>query len=133
MCKKKETKIPLEEMSLIDMPLKSCAVDVFGQFIRHHYIVTLVDYTTRYPETVPLKNIDTEVVVEALVNIYSRVGVPDEILSDMGTLFVPDCMKQVSRLLGICQLTTSPNHPMCNSLVETFSRNAEDDVKEAMC
>ena len=34
------------------------------------YILTLVDYATRYPEAVPLKNIDTKTVAEGLLNIY---------------------------------------------------------------
>ena len=61
----------------------------------HGYILTLVDFATRYPEAVPLKNIDTETVEEALVDIFSRLGVAEEILSDFGTLFVSECMKEV--------------------------------------
>ena len=38
----------------------------------HRYILTLVDYTTRYPEAVPLKKIATEAVAQALLDIYSR-------------------------------------------------------------
>ena len=59
------------------------------------YILTLVDYATRYPEAVPLKIIDTETVAEALLDMYSRVGVPEEVLSDLGTQFTSDCMKEV--------------------------------------
>ena len=87
----------------------------------HRYILTLVDFATRYPEAVPLKTIDTETVAEALVNVFSRVGVPEEILSDLGTQFVSDCMKEVTRLLSIKQITTTPYHPMCNGLTETFN------------
>ena len=34
---------------------------------------------------VPFKKITTEAVVEALLNIYSRVGIPEEMLTDQGT------------------------------------------------
>ena len=77
----------------------------------------LVDFATRYPEAVPLKNIDTERVAEALVDIFSRLGVPEEILSDFGTQFVSDCMKKVTWLLSIKQLTTTPYHPMLSVCV----------------
>ena len=70
---------------------------------------------------VPLKTIDTETVAEALVNIFSRLGVPEEILSDLGTQFVSDCMKEVTRLLSIKQIATTPYHPMCNDLTEKFN------------
>ena len=55
------------------------------------------------------------------MDIYSRIGVPEEILSDQGTQFISDCMKEVCRLLGVTQSTTTPYHPMCNGLVEKFN------------
>ena len=48
----------------------------------HRYILTLVDYATRYPEAVPLKKITTKAVAEALLDIYSRVGIPEVVLTD---------------------------------------------------
>lgn len=110
---------PLEKMPLIDMPFKRVAIDLIGPISPpskegHRYILTLVDDATRYPEAVPLKNIDTETVAEALVDIFSRLGILEDILSDLGTQFVSDCMKEVARLLSIKQLTTTPYHPMCN-------------------
>ena len=99
-------KVPLEKMPLIDKPFKRVAVDLVGPIgppseDGHRYILTLIDFATHYPEAVPLKNIDTETVAEALVDIFSRLGVPEEILSDLGTQFVSDCMKEVTRLLNI--------------------------------
>ena len=99
-------KVPLEKMPLIDKPFKRVAIDLVGPISPpseegHRYILTLVDFSTRYPEAVPLKKIDTETVAEALVDIFSRLGVPEEILSDLGTQFVSDCMREVTRLLSI--------------------------------
>ena len=87
----------------------------------HRYILTLADYATRYPEAVSLKNIETETVAEALMDMYSRLGIPEEVLSDLGTQFVSKCMDEVSRLLSIKRLTTTPYHPICNGLVERFN------------
>ena len=39
----------------------------------------LVDNATRYPEAAPLKKITTETVPEALLDIYSRVGIPESV------------------------------------------------------
>ena len=82
---------PLGDMPLIDQPFKKVAINLLVELIApasdkgHRYILTLVDYATRYPEAVPLKNIDTETVAEALLDMYSRVGVLEEVLSDLGT------------------------------------------------
>ena len=119
-------RVLLGDMPLIDQPFKRVPIDLEGPIAPasdtgHRYILTLVDYATRYPEAVLLKNIDTETVAEALLDMYSRVGVPEEVLSDLGTQFASDCMKEVSRLLYIRRLTTSPYHPACNKLVEKFN------------
>ena len=91
--------------------------------------MTLVDFATGYPEAVPLKNIDTETVAGALVNIFSGLGVPEEILSNLGKQFVSECMKEVTRLLSTKQLTTTPYHPMCNGLTEMFNGTIKGMLK----
>ena len=58
--------------------------------------------------------IETERVAEALVDVFSRVGVPREMLTDQRSQFTSDIMKGVSRLLSLKCITTTPYHPMCN-------------------
>ena len=65
-----------------------------------------------------MASIDTERVAEALLEILSRMGVAEEILSDMGTQFTSGFMREVSRLLSVRQITTTPYHPMTNGIVE---------------
>ena len=91
--------------------------------------MTLVDFSACYPEAVRLKNIDTETVAEALVDILSRLGVPEGILSDLGTQFVSDCIREFTRLISIKQLTTTPYHPMCNGLTEKFNGTMKSMLK----
>jgi len=55
----------------------------------------MVDYATRYPEAVALKNVEAETVAEALVTMFTRVGVPQEVLSDQGTQFMSSVMKKL--------------------------------------
>ena len=63
------------------------------------------------------------------MDIFSGLGVPEEILSDLGTQFVSECMKEVTRLLSIKQLTTTPYHPMCNGLTEKFNGTMKSMLK----
>ena len=129
--------VPLQQIPLIDKPFKRVAIDLVGPISPpseegHRYVLTLVDFATRYPEAVPLKAIDTETVAEALLNIFSRLVVPEEILSDLGTHFVSDCMKEVIRLLSIKQITTTPYHPMFNGFNREVQQNNEAYVKETV-
>ena len=119
-------KVPLQSMPIIDQPFKRVAIDLIGPIkpasdMGHRYILTVVDYATRYPEAIPLKTVTTEAVAEALMDVFCRIGVPEEILSDLGSQMVSDCMKEVMRLMSVNQLTTTPYHPMCNGLVERFN------------
>ena len=98
------------------------------------YILTVVDYATRYPKAVPLEKIDTESIAEALIGIFSRVGFPREILSDNGSQFVSQMMKEVTRLISVKQLFSSPYHPMANGLCEkcngTLKKISNEQPKE---
>ncbi|GFO27104.1 Zinc finger protein [Plakobranchus ocellatus] len=67
-------RVPLEKVPLIDTPFKRVAIDLVGPInppreAGHRFILTLVDYTTRFAEAVPLHKIDTESVAEAMVDI----------------------------------------------------------------
>ena len=110
--KGKITKVPLGKMPIIDVPFQHIAMDLVGPISPvsdrgKRYILTIVDYATRYPEAVALSTIDTGTVSEALLDIYSRVGVPKEVLTDMGTQFTSEVMKEVGRLLSLKQMTST--------------------------
>ena len=131
------TKVPLGKMPLIDTPFKRVAVDIVGPIEprsdkKSRYILTMIDYATRYPETVALPSIEMERVAEALVEMFSRVGIPDEMLTDCGSQFTAEVMKKVSRLLSLQQLTTTPYHPMCIGLVERFHATLKQMLRR-MC
>ncbi|ROT64664.1 putative uncharacterized protein K02A2.6-like [Penaeus vannamei] len=89
------------------------AVDIVGPIEPRssdgsRYILTVVDFATRYPEAVALQNIDTASVAEALVNIFSRVGIPREVLSDRGTQFTSAMMQEVYREVPQASTKFSP-------------------------
>ena len=94
----------------MDLPFKRVAVHLIGPITPasdkgHRYMLTLMNYATRYPEAVLLKSIDTETVAEALLGLHSRVVISEEVLSDLGTQFVSECMQEI---LSIRRLTTTP-------------------------
>ena len=38
------------------------------------YILSIIDFATKYPEAIPLKNIDTETVADALISYMCQMG-----------------------------------------------------------
>uniref|UniRef100_A0A8C5QAC5 Gypsy retrotransposon integrase-like protein 1 n=1 Tax=Leptobrachium leishanense TaxID=445787 RepID=A0A8C5QAC5_9ANUR len=119
-------KTPLRPLPIVGEPFRRVAVDLVGPLAvpsptGKKYILTIVDYATRYPEAVALWDIHAETVAGALLQIFSRVGFPKEILSDQGTQFTAEVTEQLWRLCGIKPLYSSPYHPQTNGLCERFN------------
>uniref|UniRef100_A0A8C5PP86 Gypsy retrotransposon integrase-like protein 1 n=1 Tax=Leptobrachium leishanense TaxID=445787 RepID=A0A8C5PP86_9ANUR len=119
-------KAPLHPMPIIQEPFSRVAVDIIGPLPRpsatgKRYILTVVDYATRYPEAVALANIQADTVADALLRVLTRVGFPREILSDQGTQFTAELTQQLWRLCGVKALHSAPYHPQTNGLCERFN------------
>uniref|UniRef100_K7EX21 Integrase catalytic domain-containing protein n=1 Tax=Pelodiscus sinensis TaxID=13735 RepID=K7EX21_PELSI len=97
---------------------------------RCSYILVVIDYATRYPEAVPLRNITASTVAEELVKIFARVGLPEEILTDQGTNFTSNLMKELCRLFRVRALRTSVYHPQTDGLAERFNRTLKGMLKK---
>ena len=117
------TKVPFGKMPLIDTPFKRVAV-VGPTEPRSdktsRYILTMIDYATRYPEAVALPSIETERVAEELVGMCSRVGIPSAMLIEHESRVTSKVMNEVSRVLSLQQLTTIPYRPYSKGPVEKF-------------
>ena len=121
------TKVHLGKLPLIDTPFKRVAVDIVGPTEprsdkKSGYILTMIDYATRYPEAVALPSIETERVAEALIAMFSRVGIPSEMLIEQESRVTIEVMNEGSRLLSLLnqQLTTIPYQPYSKGPVERF-------------
>ncbi len=96
----------------------------------HQYILVISDYAMRYPEAFPLRSIITPKIINALVQLFSGVGIPDEILTDQGTNFTSRLMKQLHRQLGITAIKTNPNHPQTDGPVERFNQTLKNMLRK---
>jgi len=86
--------------------------------------VTMTDTFTHFPEAVPLKDINASTVAEALLEIFSRVGLPYKVHSDRGSQFMSEMIREVYRLLDVKQstTTTTPYHAMEDGVIENFNK-----------
>ena len=128
-------KAPLVPLPIMDEPFQRIAMDIVGPLPRSssgkRYILVICDYATRYPEAVALRTIDTNAVAEELLTFFSRVGVPEEILTDQGTNFMSQLLSEVYRLLKIKPIRTTPYHPQTDGLVERFNGTLKAMLKKA--
>ncbi len=123
---RQRSRAPLHPLPIISTPFRRIAMDIVGPLEKssagHRYILVICDYATRYPEAFPLRTITTPKVIHALIQLFSRVGIPEEILTDQGTNFTSRLMKQLHQQLGITAVRTSPYHPQTDGLVERFNQ-----------
>lgn len=61
----------------------------------NQYALVIVDYATRFPEAFSLRAPTTKNIADKLLELFSRVGFPREILTDQGTPFISRLMKEV--------------------------------------
>ena len=122
---KHKTKAKLIPLPVIGEPFSRIAMDIVGPLDRsssgNQYILVVCDYATRYPEAVPMRSCEAEKIAEEVLKIFSRVGVPKEILTDQGTNFLSKFLAKIYHQLGIRAIKTSPYHPQCDGLTERFN------------
>ena len=82
----------------------------------HKYILTVCNYGTRYPEAFPLKSPTSQDVAEALIDLFTWTGIPDEILTDRGANFCSKLMTKFLKLLRVRSIKTSAYHPKTDGM-----------------
>lgn len=128
-------KAPLVPLPIISEPFHRIAMDIVGPLPKSRsgkrFILVVCDYATRYPEAVALRSIDAENVAEELIQIFSRVGIPNEILTDQGANFMSRLLAEVYKLLRVKRIRTSPYHPQTDGLVERFNQTLKAMLRKA--
>jgi len=124
---KKITPAPLVSVPLISDSWSRIAINIVGPppvcpKSGNRFILTCIDLASHYPEAIPLKQHTAEEVANALAQIFSRYGFPEEILSDQGTEFTLELMQHFVYQFGITLIRCSPYHPETNGSCQRFHR-----------
>ena len=101
----KHTKAPLSKFELPTRRFDHVHVDLVGPLPEsqgHSYLLTIVDRFSRWPEAIPLKNIETRTVARAFVhNWVARFGVPLSMTSDRGAQFTSELWSSMCNHWGV--------------------------------
>ncbi|UYV67068.1 K02A2.6-like [Cordylochernes scorpioides] len=110
-----------------NFPFERIGIDFVGPLPstknRKKWIIVLSDYYTRYAETRAVSEATVKEVSKFLVeDIFLRHGAPQYLISDRGSQFTSNLMKEVMKTCKIKHCFTTSYHPQTNGLTERLNR-----------
>lgn len=91
----------------------------------NNYILTLVDFFTKWPEAVALPSKSAENVAFAMYKIFLRMGFPSVYSSDQGREFVNSTLKHLVTMTKGSHRISTAYHPESQGLVERFNQTLQ--------
>ncbi|GBM03940.1 Retrovirus-related Pol polyprotein from transposon 17.6 [Araneus ventricosus] len=128
-------KAPLKLVPVIQEVFSKINIDACGPLPEtpkgNRYLITAICLTSKYPEAIPVADINSVSVTDALLNIFSRIGFPREVQTDQGTSFTSALTSEFFERFGIKICHSSVYHPQSNP-VERFHRTVKRLLR-ALC
>jgi len=137
-CKLRKTyqrrpQIPIMKYNAVSYPLDRVHIDLTGPLPAtqngNRYIMVIKDYLTKYVWLIPLQSKTAVEVAENFVTRFvCQAGIPDMVVSDRGNEFVNSLLKNVSSILGINRISTTPYNPRSDGFVENHNKTLKDQL-----
>ena len=124
-------RVPIVPITRVDVPFQVLNMDCIGPIEPpsaqgHRYCLCIVDNCTRWPTVFALKSLTARAVCDALIELFTNVGVPSKVISDNGTNFSSQLTQELLRRLGCSPVFATPGHPQASGLVERFNKTCKD-------
>lgn len=130
-CKKfscNKTKEPLLQHTIPEFPFQKVGIDI-AEVEGSNYLVVM-DYFSRWIEVLSMKNKTSETVIALLKIVFSRFGIPEEIVADNNPCGSRE-FKQFAEEWHFNITLSSPNYPRSNGLAEKAVGIAKNMIKKA--
>ena len=139
-------RVPAETLHSVTKPwpFRGWAMDIIGKITpssgaaKHVWILVVTDYFTKWVEAKSYAELTSREVSKFVEeNIVTRFGVPEMIITDNGTIFTSDRLKEYTRRLNIRLEQSTPYYPQANGQAEASNKVLidilEKMVKERPC
>ena len=124
----KNQREPLISHSIPEIPWLKVGADIFE--IDGQSFLLVVDYLSKYPEVLNIKDKSTHTVISKMKSIFARHGIPKEIVCD----HVPFASQEMGRFAaswGIKLTHSSPGYAQSNGLAERTVKTVKHVLKKA--
>ncbi|UYV66676.1 hypothetical protein LAZ67_4002521 [Cordylochernes scorpioides] len=117
----------LQPIPPANYPFERIGIDFVGPLPstkrRRKWIIVLTDYYTKYAETKAVSEATVKEVSTFLIeHIILRHGAPKFLISDRGSQFTSNLMKEVMKMCKVKHCFTTSYHPQTNGLTERLNR-----------
>ncbi len=123
---------PMLEHATPKVPWTKVATDLFHITpLEKHYLI-IVDYTSKFFEVSEIENCQSSTVIEHTKQVFSRMGVPQEVVSDNGPEFSSGEYTIFAKNWKFKHNTTSPTYPQSNGCVERMIQTVKKTIKKCI-
>jgi len=122
---------PLHPWKSPDQPSQRIHIDQAGPFLGKVWLV-IMDAHSKWPEVFCLnQNSSSTNIIQKLLEVIARFGIPLQIVSDNGSQFTSAEFKRFCTGNGIRHTTSSVYHPRSNGEAERFVQTFKNTMKRA--
>ena len=118
----------LHPWELPDGPWRRIHLDFAGP-VEGKMLLIVVDAYSKWPEVVIMEGFTAESTVEEVRTLFSRWGLPVQMVTDNGPQFASQCFERFGKLNHIKHTKTSPYHPATNRLAERFVQTLKQAIQ----
>ena len=119
---------PLKPTPLPELPWEKVAMDLYD-YCGVMYLI-IVDYYSRFIETLRLSNTTSAGTVSRVKDVFARWGIPSVVVSDNGPQFSSREFASFATSYGFTHVTTSPHFPQANGAVERAVQTAKSIIRQ---
>lgn len=126
------TKSPIKNFIPPSNPMELISLDVLGPLPMseqgNKYVLTVIDHFSKYSILFALKDITAHTVATNLMKVVVTFGVPNAILTDLGTNFQSKLFTELAKKLQIHKLKTTPYRPQTNAVSERINTSIKSSL-----
>ncbi|XP_029965625.1 uncharacterized protein K02A2.6-like [Salarias fasciatus] len=121
---------PLHPWEWPEEPWQRIHIDFAGP-LENHMFLAAVDAHSKWPEVAVMKNTSSYRTIEELRSMFSRYGLPKQLVSDNGLQPVSEEFETFMEKNGIQHIKSAPFHPATNGLAERFVQTMKHALKSS--
>eukprot|EP00253_Pinus_taeda_P004694 PITA_04694 len=135
--RQQKSAFPLQPVN-IEQPFEQWGLDIIGEINppsskQHKYILTAIDYFTKWVEAIPLKTTNSEAIIEFIDQfIITRFGVPTALVFDNASYFSGNSMFDFAIKRGFKLKYSANYYSQGNGLAESTKKNLIKIIKRTI-